>query len=140
MTDQQMIQERTLGITASRQAWHALHVSVVSVDGEIVADASSAYSPHGTVELLLLGVAAVGTRDEQVVLWALGERQRRQEERTRVTAQAREAEAILALAGALRADTETAVLERILPRLSERTQYAVRKQLGELQRPSEDAR
>jgi hypothetical protein len=116
-----------LGIRATEATWRAAGVRPYSNTDEI--DARNLDSFRYLEELLMLAVHATGTRDDAAVAWAVAERNRREEERTRSTAHAREAEAITKLASAIRDSGEDSTLERIIGRLSERTQYAVRQQL-----------
>lgn len=117
----------TLPVSAPADYWHPLGYTTYS-NTDIVALGSGFRSDSD--ELVMLGVGATGANDERALVWAMSERNRRNEERTRVTAQAREAEAIKDLANAIRTSAEDTVLAKILGRLSERTQYAVRTQLG----------
>lgn len=68
-------------------------------------------------QLLLLGCAATGARDERAVVWAIGERARRGEERTRVTAEARMADAVRELAAQLGAESAASLVARMPERL-----------------------
>lgn len=78
---------------------------------------------------LPLAVIETGGTGPEALAWAIKEVSRQSEERTRVTAINREAKAIRELASALRGAEESKVLEQIMGRLTERTQYAVRQQL-----------
>jgi hypothetical protein len=75
------------------------------------------------------GRRQTGSDDWQALAWAVAEHDRRKEAKTAATAQAREAEGLKSLANALRDAGDSTVLDRVLSRLSERTQYAVKQQL-----------
>lgn len=117
-----MHRHKTLAITAPESHWKALGYQVYT-------DGTAGFYGEGAEELLVLGLDATGAHDERVIAWALAERQRRREERDRTAAAAAEAQAIAKLADAIRSDGDEAVLQRILSRLTERTQHAVRQQL-----------
>ena len=98
----------SIDVSGPKEFWRALGYQPYSntdVVGQISPEADA---------LVLLGINATGANDQRALAWALNEKQRRSEEKTRTTAIAREAEAIKA---------------RIISRLSEQTQYAVRQQL-----------
>jgi hypothetical protein len=78
--------------------------------------------------LLIQGIAHTG-RDSRAIAWVLDELQRRREESARTDAQKAEAKAIADLAAALKSETDRAVLDKLLPRLTERTRFAVLAQL-----------
>lgn len=119
----------TTGIQAERVYWAAAGCTVYTT-GTV----STSMAAHNFDALLLAGIEATGAKDHRAIVWAMQEQQRRKEEATRSTALAREAEAIQSLASSIRSaavqESEDSLLARILPRLTERTQYAVRKQLG----------
>lgn len=115
------------GISAPDQAWAMLDASLSREP-----DGSRGYARvgFGLEPLMRLGVVETGDSGERAIAWVAREHQRRQEERTRVTAQAREAEAVAALARAITDMGDAAALERILARVSERTAHAIRRQMG----------
>lgn len=80
--------------------------------------------------LIVVGMQKHPGDGTAAVVWAIEERQRIREEKTRATAQAREADAISKLSAAIKESTGETVLRELLSRLTERTQYAVRQQLG----------
>lgn len=98
------------GITASRALWSALGFNV-DINGVM------SYGPHGINEILFAGIHATGARDERAALWAVAEVQRQREERTRVTAEARLGDAILALAKQLGEESAASLVQRMPARL-----------------------
>ncbi len=119
-----LIRHRSLPISAPRAYWVALGWQTYSNSDQ------AGNHPVFNMDGLLAMAAATGHQGEEALAWAVGEHQRQVEEKTRATAVAREAEAISALAQSLRSEADTAVLERIMSRLSEPTRWAVRKQLS----------
>lgn len=118
-----------LGITATTQEWRAVGLVPFS-DGTRLSP-SGMTSPEVEAELMQARAALPNAPGWQVLGEFARIHQARSEERTRSTALAREADAILALARAIRESAEEGViLDRIMPRLTERTRYAVRAQLG----------
>lgn len=115
-----------LGISAPRHIWTMLGYYAVTNNGILELRPNSFSS---NADSLIVRAKAEGHTGETAIAWALGEQTRQAEERTRSTAMAREAEALGRLAAAIRDGGEEAALERIIGRLSERTQYAVRQQL-----------
>jgi len=114
------------GITAPRHLWIALNYEV----SQNAAGETEVYrGPYKGEADLYAARLATGADDWRALAWLAQENARRAEEKTRVTAQAREAEALGALAAAIKGSANEEVLSRILGRLSERTQYAVRQQL-----------
>ena len=111
------------GLTADAATWQAAGFTTYSNSDLVNA------GPHGFDAFLVLGIDATGSRDAKAICWAMREKQRREEEKTRSTAIAREAEAISALAQAINSASEDRILEGIMSRLSERTRYAVLQQL-----------
>lgn len=114
-----------LGIEASKASWEALGLTVYT-DGTLGHGTRWPQDVHG---VLLQAVHETGARDERAVAWALGELQRQAETDNQSRAQFAEADALKALAAALREMGDENALQSILGRLSERTQYAVRQQL-----------
>jgi len=117
-------------ITAQVEYWSALGFEI-STDYETKDKRLSAHSIASSEfdELLILALAE-GHTDARAVAWAIGEKQRRREEKTRVTAMAREAEGLSALAAAIREETRGTAIDSVLSSLTERTRWAVRKQAG----------
>ena len=105
-------------ITASAKEWRAAGCEVDSTLGVF-------RMPYGFRTLLLQARLATGLTDWHALAWAVTESRRQVEERTRVTAQAREADAVSKLAAALSEDAA----ESLIGKMSERLQYAVRAQL-----------
>lgn len=127
-----MITYTALAIVASEAAWSAAGAEVYSnrdtIDrGQLLRRYGNGVDMH---EVLFLAVHVTGRRDDYAVAWAIAERQRRLEGSHQNAVISGEAGALRELAQAIAGTTESAVLERILGRLSERTQYAVRQQLG----------
>lgn len=123
--DGRILQHPNVPLSAPAWAWKAAGYEVYSNSDEV--RRSSHYGIGD--DLLLTSVAGQGLDGAKALAWASTEHQRQKEERTKVTAQAREAEAIGALAEAIKGSSEEATLERILGRLTERTRYAVQAQL-----------
>lgn len=98
------------GIVASRSAWRALGFDVYSDD-------TLNSGPHGVEALLFFGVQATGRRDESAVIAAIVERDRRNEERTRVTAESRLADAIREMAASVGAETAREFVARLPDRI-----------------------
>lgn len=117
-----------LGVSAPINLWAMLGYYATDCDGITELRSHSGSTPD---PLVIRGKAAAhsGADGEAVIAWALGEQTRQREETTRSCAISREAEAIQALAKSIRQSEETSILEKIMSRLSERTQYAVRQQL-----------
>ncbi len=113
----------TLPITAPANYWRAGGYTVYT-DGSIGGFLS------GMDSLLMLAIAA-GKHDEDAIAWAMAEKHRRSEESARNSALVADAAAICKLADALRQSSDDEILQRILSRLSERTQCAVRQQLAD---------
>lgn len=116
----------TLPLTARAHAWKAAGYAIYDNSQEVGVSSS----PMGMHELLAQGLLEHPENGEAAIRWAVNEHQRRQEESSRNRAQFCEARAIEKLAAALNASVESEVLQRILGRLTEKTQYAVRQQLG----------
>lgn len=113
------------GITATTTVWYAFRASITTHDDHL-----EAYNlPHGSEELLVLGMNATGDTGEKAIAWAMTERNRREEAKTIATAIAREGEAIATLARAISSSSEEGFIERLLPRLTENLRFAVKAQL-----------
>lgn len=125
--NQRMLNHPKMPLSAPEYVWKAAGYNVYTNSDEV--SPPSGYS-NEVDKLLPSGMARFPGDPDRAICWAAEESHRRQTERTRVTAQAREAEAISALARALSSCTEEEVLKSLLGRLTERTQYAVKKQLG----------
>jgi hypothetical protein len=119
-----------IDLSGPREHWKALGYTISRCGDTEMLGHFNGGALNEVENLLAAAIATTGDRGEKALGWAVVEQQRRREERTRVTAQAREAEAISALAQAIREGGEDAALERVIGRLSERTQHAVRKQLS----------
>lgn len=113
----------TLPIRASKDHWRAAGYSVYSNTDEV----GCQDSPARACEELLLIALANGLSDEHAIAWALTERNRRGEERTRSTAQARLAEAITALAASIKPLNVRVLIERLVPSLPLEAQQEVRR-------------
>jgi hypothetical protein len=110
-----------LNVTASRTAW-------ISAGYTVYTDDTLGSGPHGMDELIFLGTQS-GQSGDGAIAWAITEHQRRIECERRDNAEAANARAVKDLADAIRHSSEADALQRILGRLSEKTQYAVRQQL-----------
>lgn len=122
-----------LDITADAIYWRTLGYTCYANTDEVGGSPDGDYG--SAKELLILGMQATGANDERAIAWALAERQRRREEGSRTAAAHAEAKAVAELAAAIRDSTEEAFLDRLLPRLSEKLQYALRQQLkGDVRR------
>lgn len=126
-----------LGVTTDLRTWQLLGYRESRYREDAPIEAESVYthldreSNAKLDSLIVRGKAATGSTDGDIVIgWALSEVTRQAEEKTRSTAIAREAESLAALARAIKESEKQAIIEQIIGRLSERTQYAVRKQLG----------
>jgi hypothetical protein len=114
------------GVTGPTELWKAVGYEVYTADSDTW-EVRERYD--GRDALVYEGRRVTGCDDWRALAWAAAEEQRRSEARTSATALAREAEGIQALAKSLSQISDQSVLERIISRLSERTQYAVRSQL-----------
>jgi len=114
------------GVTGPTELWAAIGYEVFTADHE-----TWTVRPRydGRDALVYEGRRVTGRDDWAALAWAAAEEQRRREACTASTAHAREAEGLKELAGAIRQAGDASVLDRILGRLSERTQYAVKQQL-----------
>ena len=117
------------GVTGPSNLWSAIGYQYTTGDGEQMRSASGFESVESLDALVYEGRRQTGRDDWQALAWAAAEHQRRREACTASAAQAREAEGLKELAAALRTAGDETVLDRVLSRLSERTQYAVRQQL-----------
>jgi len=114
-----------LGIVAPVAMWRAFGFSIHE-DGTAV-DHQVGYGARA--EALAVAFANDGDDGIKVLGSAIAEVRRRNEEYARTAAQAAESKAIQALACAIEGDTDAGVLRRILPRLTERTALALRREL-----------
>jgi len=112
-----------LPITAEAHYWQTLGYSVYTDSDRVGA------GPHDGTELLILALGT-GKVGRDAITWALAERRRRCEEDSRSSAISAEGAGLAKLAAALRDASEEDVLRKLLGRLTERTQYAVRQQLS----------
>jgi hypothetical protein len=113
------------GVTGPVEIWRSIGYEVTT-DG-VTWSVSERYD--GRDALVYEGRRVTGRDDWHALAWAAAEEQRRHEACTASTAQAREADALRELAASIRSAGDETVLGRVLSRLSERTQYAVRQQL-----------
>ncbi len=121
-TTAELYEHEELNIVAPKAYWLSLGYNVYT-SGKVGG------GPYHEEELLVLGIAATGAKDERAVAWALAERQRRAEEQTRSTAQAREADGLMALAQSIRQSSNEEFLKKLFGNLTEKTQYAIKAQL-----------
>lgn len=124
-----------IGLAASAPYWRGLAAAVphaVKVGRNTAGDWLEIDSIRGgeTTGILLLGIEATSAHDHRAIVWALAEIQRRKEEAGRHDAAMAEARAMHELAEAIAKSGEEDVLARLLPKLTERTQSAVRSQLS----------
>lgn len=122
-TTTDMYHHYELAVSAPKPFWRLLGYQTYSNTSEVGA------GWHAADCLLAIAVGR-GLSGPEALTWAAEEHQRRAEERTRSTAMAREADAVQALAVAIQGINEEQMIETILAKLTERTQYAVRQQLG----------
>jgi hypothetical protein len=117
------------GVTGPKSLWTALGYEYTPTEDQ----ACCAHWIDGGVAALdamvYEGRRQTGSDDWQALAWAVAEHERRKASKTAATAQAREAEGLQALAKSLQQAGDESVLDRVLSKLSERTQYAVRAQL-----------
>lgn len=113
----------SLPISAPAQWWRSAGYTVYSNSDTVGG------GPYHFEEFLILALAA-GKADQDAIAWAIAERQRRSEQSAMTAAVASEASAIAALAGAINSSGESEITDRILSRVSERTRYAIKQQLG----------
>lgn len=114
----------TLPIEAPREYWAMLGYTVYTDD-------SVGGGPHDGNELLALALAN-GRSQEEAIAWALAERQRRKEAAEMASAMRQEGAGLTQLAEAIQSTSEDEFIRKLLGRLTERTQYAVRQQLGKV--------
>lgn len=113
----------SIPLSASKVAWKAAGFTVSS-NSDVVGG-----GPYGFETLLFLAVAQDLTGDKAIA-WALTEGRRRMEQDSMAAAIASSGDGARQLADAIRQSGEKDALERIIGRLTERTQYAVRAQLA----------
>jgi hypothetical protein len=118
------LKHRTLSIEADESVWIALGWQVYS-NTDTVGEHNRDYR----IDQLLATGLANGLTGSSVLAWAISERRRQDEHDSMTRAIASEGAAIGKLADALRQESEDTVLSRIMSRLSEKTQYAIRAQL-----------
>lgn len=111
-------------VDASEAAWKAAG-AYTALSGE----EKVACGPHGFEALLHLALHEGKTGDDAVA-WAMAEDRRRKEADSLHYALRAQAEATEKLAAAIRQSGQDEALKAIMGRLSEKTQYAVRQQLG----------
>lgn len=123
---ERVIRHRTLPVSAPECFWRAMGWQVYTNTDE-----AGERCHHGSGADTLLAVALThGLEGEKALGYVVTEWRRETEERTRATALAREADAIAALAHAIKADSEQALVARIMGRLTQKTQWALRQQLA----------
>lgn len=116
------------GLMASENAWRAVGFHIVGNPKDWPGDEAK-YSRHDMpYEVVHLAIGIHGPTDA-ALYWAAQEIQRRREETTRACAISREAESLRELAGAIRGSSESALLEKILGRVTEKTRFAIQQQL-----------
>jgi hypothetical protein len=141
-----MLTHPAIDLTAGIEYWRALAQETLALrvqnargpQGEILPDeweiyVDATHDRDSRITGLLLRGIQEGGRGQRAIVWALGELERRREENQRLRVQEDEAKAVAALAEALKGEADQAVLDRLLPMLTERTQRAVRTQLGHQQ-------
>ena len=109
MTTTTTITHEGTQITASEASWRALGFQLTLSGDKRMLDAG----PYGIEALLYFGIQQAGTRDERAVIAAIVERDRRAEERTNVTTQARLAESFEALTREFHAETAEQLVARL---------------------------
>lgn len=110
-TKNQIITHEGTQISASGSAWTALGFQVYS-------DGTLNCGPSGVDAFLYFGIqAAGGKRDESAVIAAIVERDRRAEERTRVSAEGRLADSIGKLASEIGAESAASFVQRLPDRI-----------------------
>lgn len=130
-----VIRHPELDLSAPAEYWHAFGdvcggAYAVSGTGDEAYLHVNVMRSSGVTAVLLQGIDHTGTHDEHAIVWAIGELQRRREERARNDARLKEAEALLKVAEALGRSGEHRVLEDLLARLTLRTRTAVEEELG----------
>jgi hypothetical protein len=102
------IKHPTLNISAPAAVWAAAGYTVYS-DGQI------SHGPHGFEALLVRSLVHVPDDEPGAVrvAWAMDQRAKEHDERTRVTAEARMADSIRELALSLRAESAEALIARL---------------------------
>lgn len=129
--NQRLVRHPTIPVEAPAYVWKAAGFTVYE-NSDTVGQPSGYDSSTDISPLIVVGMQKHPGDGAAAVTWAIEERQRIREEKTRATAQAREADAVNKLAAAIKQSTGETVLHELLSRLTERTQYAVRQQLGKL--------
>jgi len=124
-TDRDLTYGSIPGFTAPESLWRAAGGTVFSNTDEVGACGMRYDMPR----LIAEGWHRHPGDGTAALLWALDEYRRQSEESARIRAQHADAAATAKLASAISASANQDALDRILPRLSERTQYAVRQQL-----------
>lgn len=124
MTEDRIIRHRTLPIEAPLAMWVAFGWETYTNT-----DVAGRRPWDDNADQLLAIAVAKGLTGAQALAFAVEERQRQNEEQRRASVVCKEAEAIAALASSLRTESDRSVVQRIMSRLSERTQWALRSQL-----------
>lgn len=120
-----MYKHRNIPVSAPQHLWSAAGYTTYTNTDTV---GSSHY--QGMDSILAVGAAMHPQDGQAALVWAIKERQRQQELQARNYAQLKEAESLAALALAIRESASEQVLQSILGRLTDRTRYAVRAQLG----------
>lgn len=111
-----------------RAAGYVFYSSSLECQKELYIAPSGGMERDRMDQLLMIALAN-GRSQEDAIAWAMAERQRQNEASSASHALASEANALRELASALRQAGEDTVLEKILSRVSEKTRYAIRRQL-----------
>ena len=120
------IPHRHLPVSLSREMWDLLGYTVLTHE-----DGTRTTTKHGMSDSdeLLIAALAAGLTGLSLVAHVTTEKRRRNEHRDQIRALHAESQAIARLADAISGESDNAVVQRVLSRLTERTQHAVRSQL-----------
>jgi hypothetical protein len=130
MSDSRILKHPTLPISAAAELWSAMGWTTYANTDTVGGRSWDGGGINGINSYLARGIVATGANDERVIAWAVAEQSRHDEAKSAASAVRAEAEAITKLADALKSESERATISRIMSRLTERTQYALRQQLA----------
>jgi hypothetical protein len=124
--ESRMIRHKTLPVEAPEEFWIAMKWSVYS---NVDTAGGRAFDNSGEADKLLAIAVTKGMHGADALAYAVEEIDRQHEVSALTRAMRTDSSAVSKLADAMKTEAEETVLSRIMSRLSERTQYAIRQQL-----------
>ena len=124
---ERMLKHRSLAIEAPESIWRALKFQVYS-NVDIVGD--QYFDNNGSMDVLLAIATVNGLSGSQALSWAATEHQRQREQSAMAASVRANATAIENLAKALSDQSDQNVVQKVMGKLSEATQWSLRKQLA----------